>query len=75
MRKILLTAALGLTSVLFIHCDDDTTAIMAGADLSVSDDRAMSQPETLMACLDRPDDDLPRPPGDTLPCELIPPGI
>ena len=26
------------------------------------------------ACLERPDQ-LPRPPGSTLPCELIPPGL
>lgn len=28
----------------------------------------------LSACLDRPET-LPRPPQDTLPCELIPPGL
>jgi hypothetical protein len=43
-----------------------------------SNDAPLAEPApgdgTLKACLDRPTD-LPRPPIDRLPCELIPPGL
>jgi hypothetical protein len=77
MRKLLCFAALGLMIGLLPQCDDDSGT--AGRDLGVTVDMAVpdlaAMGPTALACLEQPEDELPRPPATTLPCELIPPAL
>jgi hypothetical protein len=68
MRRFVLLAGLVLT-VLSTACGKDDPALPPTPDAGETPDGGAAA-----ACLDRPTD-LPRPPTDGLPCELLPPGF
>lgn len=76
MRRLLLLAA-----VCFVcTCGEEEPSVLMEGGIATADAGSpdgpvdAAQATTVSSCLDRPDE-LPRPPTEGLPCDLIPPGL